>query len=272
MKKAIIPIILFSLLIGLPIYTEWNKDQKLNKEIESSLGNINISKKQSDEQTGYIIVEDVKAYFSQEILNRKLQNKSKLSLSCTYLWQWGGVPNATISAQGLDYLHYFANSYLIGFKPFDTKSAWVPLYTLALRKRYEFDHIQYGGLTEVWQNSRQAYYFTRGDCEDHSIILADWLISMGLDARVVLGKYKGGGHAWVVLLMNGKEYLLEATGKRKTRSINDFPLAIMVRGYNPQYQFNRKQFWFNSGSTLTRRYSGDHWVLKSRYVNNSNSI
>ena len=128
------------------------------------------------------------------------------------------------------------------------------------------------GFADVWQNSRQAYYFTRGDCEDHAIILADWLISMGLDARVVIGKVDGGGHAWVVLLVDGKEYLLEATDKRKIRSLNNFQLARLVRGYSPEYQFNRKQFWFNAGRQLTTKYTGDHWVLKSRYVNYNNRI
>lgn len=89
---------------------------------------------------------------------------------------------------------------------------------------------------------------------------------MGLDARVVLGEVKGHGHAWVVLLIDGKEYLLEATDKKKRRSLNNFQLARMVRGYNPKYQFNRDQFWFNAGKAFTTQYSGNHWILKSRFV------
>ena len=93
---------------------------------------------------------------------------------------------------------------------------------------------------------------------------------MGLDARVVLGTLNGKGHAWVILLTDGKEYLLEATDKKKKRSLNSFQLARMVRGYNPVYQFNRDQFWFNAGNAVTNHYSGDHWILKSRYVNYNN--
>ena len=69
-------------------------------------------------------------------------------------------------------------------------------------------------MREIWQNSRQAYLHTRGDCEDHAIILADWLIALGHDARVVLGNHRGGGHAWVVLFQDGREMILEATSKK----------------------------------------------------------
>ena len=58
-----------------------------------------------------------------------------------------------------------------------------PLYTLAQRKRYQLDAKQYAGRSEVWQTSRQAFFYPRGDCEDHAIALADWLIEMGEDAR-----------------------------------------------------------------------------------------
>lgn len=250
----------------IPSSTEWDYDKEIKAKISSSLKTLDMNQDQSTEQAGYVKVKGVKDYFTEKDLHRILRNK-KQNLGKAYTWKWHGVPNATKSAQGLDRLHHFANSYLIGFEPFETKSVWVPLYTLTLRKHYEFDHIQYSGLADVWQNSRQAFYYTRGDCEDHSIILADWLISMGLDARVVLGKVNGKGHAWVILLKDGKEYLLEATSKRKLRSLNKFPLAPMVRGYNPEYQFNRDQFWFNDGNAFTTQYSGDHWKLKSRFVN-----
>ena len=260
-------LVLIILLIAPHLYTEWKYDRPIKRDIAFSLEKLDNNQNQSTEQAGYVKVNGVATCFTEEELHRILKNQKKNHAKGSYYWQWCGVPNATISAQGLDHLHHFANSYLIGFEPFETKSVWVPLYTLTLRKRYEFDRIQYSGLADVWQNSRQAFYYTRGDCEDHSIILADWLISMGLDARVVLGSLNGQGHAWVILIKDGKEYLLEATAKRKVRSLNSFPLARMIRGYNPQYQFNRDHFWLNAGNALTTRYSGNHWKLKSRYVN-----
>lgn len=252
------------------MYTEWKYDRQIKLQILSSLEKLDSNQNQSTDQAGYVKVKGVKHYFTEKDLHMILRNQKRNHGKSSYTWKWHGVSHATVSAQGLDRLHHFANSYLIGFRPFETKSVWVPLYTLTLRKHFEFDHIQHSGLVEVWQNSRQAFYYTRGDCEDHSIILADWLISMGLDARVVLGKLKGKGHAWVILVKDGKEYLLEATAKRKLRSLNSFQLARMVRGYNPEYQFNRDQFWFNAGNAFTTHYSGDHWILKSRYVNYNN--
>lgn len=142
----------------------------------------------------------------------------------------------------------------------------MPLYTLVLRKHYEFDHIQYSGLEDVWQNSKQAYYFIRGDCEDHAIILADWLISMGIDARVVIGTHKKTGHAWVIFFTDDKEYLLEPTSKRKTRTMGAIPPAALMVDYHPAYQFNRDRFWVYTGSLFTTRYSGPNWKMKSRFV------
>ena len=176
----------------------------------------------------------------------------------------------TGSAPGVDKLSYFANSFLIGFKPFDTDSVWQPLATLALRKNYVLDHILYGpGMAEIWQNSKQAYKYTRGDCEDHAIILADWLIAMGHDARVVLGKYNGGGHAWVVLFRDGKEYILEATSKQRPRGLKDLQLARLATKYQPVYQFDRKNFWVNSGSVYTTKYRDSKWQLRSTFSKSS---
>lgn len=267
MKSAILFIILIGLLVTPHLYTQWKYDRPIKQKIESSLDNLDMPRDQLSEQSGYVGVRGTGRKFTEKQLHDFLDYKPAKLIDGAYYWGYHGVRNATASALGIDRLHHFANSYLVGFEPFETQSVWVPLYALAIRKQYEYDRLQYSGLTDVWQNSRQAFFYTRGDCEDHSIILADWLISMGFDARVVLGEYNGGGHAWVVLLIEGKEYLLEATRKKKLRSLNDFKPAKLVNGYHPMCQFNRKQFWFNEGNKSTRRYTGNHWVLKSRFVN-----
>ena len=183
-----------------------------------------------------------------------------------YIWSGDKKTEFIGSAPGVDRMPYFAPSFLVGFKPFDTDSVWQPLATLALRKSYVLDHKLYGpNMSEIWQNSRQAYHYTRGDCEDHAIVLADWLIALGHDARVALGEYRGGGHAWVVLLYKGKEYILEATSKRRPRSVNDFILAAMATDYQPVYQFDRQRFWVNTGSKFTTRYRDAKWQLRSHF-------
>ncbi len=104
-----------------------------------------------------------------------------------------------------------------------------------------------------------------GDCEDHAIVLADWLIEMGFDARVALGKHQNDGHAWVVLVHEGKEFILEATQKSRLSTGTPYPLAATLPDYHPTAQFNRTAFWINTGSSLTTRYSGEHWVEQSHY-------
>jgi len=178
----------------------------------------------------------------------------------SYAWQIDGRDVAVI-AEGLDARHHFAPAYLVGYLPHAGVEPWVPLAVLASRKRYRFDHEAYGG-PDVWQTSRQAYHLPEGDCEDHAIALADWLIGLGLDARVALGTWRGGGHAWVVVLSGERTYLLEATHKQPTRAL---PLAAMMPDYRPGAMFDRERYWVNTGTTLTTDYRGPAWSLRSRF-------
>lgn len=59
---------------------------------------------------------------------------------------------------------------------------------------------------DVWQTSQGAFLKGKGDCEDHAVILADPLIDIGLDARVVLGDYRGRGHAWKITSIYHSHY------------------------------------------------------------------
>lgn len=185
--------------------------------------------------------------------------------SAFYVYRLYGVEAAAASAQGLDRAHHFVNAYLEGYSPFAADNVFVPLSVLARKKTYMLDQLNHGG-EEVWQTSRQAYWFTRGDCEDHAIALADWLIDMGEDARVALGSHRGGGHAWVVLIKDGREYILEATRKSGLSGLKRYPLAALQPDYQPHYQFNRSRFWHNTGSPATTDYRGSHWQEKSHFA------
>ena len=240
--------------------------QEINGNILESLQGFDSSLNQKQIQSGYVNVRGSAMRFSDDELNRYMQQVPLEQKYLFYTWHWDGIREATASAIGLDSNSYFANSYLIGFKPFDTDSVWKPLYTLALRKKYEFDHILHNGLQEVWQNSRQAYFHTRGDCEDHAIILADWLIELGYTARVALGEWNNQGHAWVVLFHNGQEYVLESTSKHKPNKLSDFIYADSAIDYHPTYQFDRSGFWVNSGSKYTTSYGDEKWQLRSNFV------
>ncbi|MGL6162030.1 transglutaminase domain-containing protein [Microbulbifer sp.] len=219
-----------------------------------------------DSQRGVVRVQGSSRPLTEKFVQQSVAKRSPEQSAYVSIWHWQGIREAAASARGLDSEHHFANSYLVGFKPFKTKQLWVPLYTLAMRKEYQYDHLQYAGLADIWQTSRQAYYQKRGDCEDHAILLADWLIELGVDARVAMGTHNGEGHAWVVAIVGNKEYLLEATSKRRETSWQAMPLAELAEGYDVEFQFNRYFFWAKKDSRPTRKYRGSHWIKKSQFI------
>ena len=170
-----------------------------------------------------------------------------------------------MSASGVDGKQKLVNVYLEGYEPFPVDNVMIPLLVLSQRKSYQLDSVHYFGRQDVWQSSRQAYLYSRGDCEDHALILADWLIAMGEDARVVVGSWNGEGHAWVTLFKDGQEYLLEATKKSGLGRNKPYPLAKLHTGYVPEYMFNDRYFWVNTGTKYTPRFAEIVWEKRSRF-------
>ena len=134
-----------------------------------------------------------------------------------------------------------------------------------MRMKHKRDDKLFNSKMDLWQTSQGAFIRGRGDCEDHSVIFADWLIDMGLDARVVLGDYKGRGHAWVVVLDDDKFFLLEPTSKHKSRRWRHYPLARRITDYHPRIMFNQDTYWVNTGSKFTTNYMSDTWKIASYY-------
>jgi hypothetical protein len=205
--------------------------------------------------------------WSDEYIQQLLKPLYDKSGSVTFTYNH--TETVAMSAQGVNRSHFLVNAFLEGYQPFTVENVMMPLYVLAQRKTYMLDSIQYSGREEVWQSSREAFLFPRGDCEDHALALADWLIAMNEDARVVLGDMDGNGHAWVVLFKNGKEYLLEATRKNRLERNKPYPLTMLYPDYHPTFMFNRHGFWMNTGSKYTIDYSGKHWQKTSEYSNES---
>jgi len=201
---------------------------------------------------------------------RSTLERVKMEREDSYLiWTFKGLEGVSSTAMGTDRQHHFVNAFLEGYRPFWVDHPWMPLYAIAMRLKYQPDAQQYAGLQDVWQTSRQAFVNTRGDCEDHAILLADWLIGCGIEAKVVVGKIPTGGHAWVVAFMDGEEFLLEATSKRKRRQWSHYPLASLASGYTPTIMFDRESFWMYTGPPGLRSYSGDHWEKRSRFYRGS---
>lgn len=168
------------------------------------------------------------------------------------------------SKLGLDFKHHFQNCFLVGYRPFDVSETWMPHQVLTMRLKYQLDKDNFAGYQEIWLSSYEVFQRGRGDCEDHAIALADWLIDMGQDARVVTGTHDGGGHAWVVVIRDTGTFLLEATSKRRQRLFSSYPLASLAKGYSPTAMFNREYYWINKKPELTSEYTGSHWVKNGR--------
>ena len=185
------------------------------------------------------------------------------------VWNFEKGKTVAITAPDTKGNHHFTNAYLVGYEPFKTKHLWVPLYVIAERMQYLPDKLKGMGLVDLWQTSKQAFWRGRGDCEDHAVALADWLIEMGEDARVVMGTHKGGDHAWVVLFKESGEYVIEATDKRRYNDWTYYPRAEFATDYQPKFMFTRDDFWANAGNPFTVKYSGKSWELRSNYSRES---
>ncbi|WP_053094215.1 transglutaminase-like cysteine peptidase [Cellvibrio sp. pealriver] len=218
---------------------------------------------------GEVVINQTQFHYTSEQLSGLIQRydpnpRNPAPIGGVYFFHLNGIKNATAIAPGLDQRAHIVNAFLEGFSPFAVDNVWMPLYVIAKRKHYMLDSLNYGK-EELWQTSRQAFFMPHGDCEDHAIVLADWLIDMGFDARVALGKHQSDGHAWVVLVHEGKEFILEATQKSRLSTGTPYPLAATLPDYHPTAQFNRTAFWINTGSSFTTRYTGAHWVEQSHY-------
>jgi len=245
------------------------KRDTLSNSQEYAKTQARLTQSQAKLQNGYLISDYDNEKFHSKDLAHAISLIPNGQAGTNYLWQDRAGNAFAYAAMGIDRNHYFANSYLVGYEPYKTNKIWQPLVTLALRKTYQFDHDQHGPTwRDVWQNSRQAYFYSHGDCEDHAILLADWLISMNYDARVAIGRVPSGGHAWVILFHDGKEYLLESTSKRRPRSIGDFKLAKYAPDYQPEFLFNRQHFWVNTGTKLTTSYSDSKWKKTAMFIAN----
>ncbi len=114
---------------------------------------------------------------------------------------------------------------------------------------------------DCWQTAVETQNILRGDCEDSSIYLADWLTSAGFDARVALGRYGDlGGHAWCVVRLDDREYLLESTEGRPDPE-NPPLVGLVGSRYVPEVQFDRKAIYVRA--VQKRDWGSDYWNTKA---------
>ncbi len=96
---------------------------------------------------------------------------------------------------------------------------------------YVSDKEQFGQ-NDYWQPPEEFEKGKKGDCEDFALWTWRQLLSLGYDARFVVGscgRY-GSGHAWIEYFHDGKCYLVESLASR----VGTFPRLSTVR-YLPQF-------------------------------------
>lgn len=110
---------------------------------------------------------------------------------------------------------------------------------------------------DAWQSASETHKLARGDCEDSALLLADWLLARGFEARVALGRdARRADHAWVVVRLEGEDYLLEPTGD--TTGGRKAPLLSEVgSGYVPEILFDRDAIYTREDPTAS--WKGDFW-------------
>lgn len=69
--------------------------------------------------------------------------------------------------------------------------------------------IEQFGRPDWWLPPEEFERMKKGDCEDYSLYAWRQLSNMGYSARFVVGRTREGGHAWVNLEKDGKQYLVE---------------------------------------------------------------
>lgn len=173
-----------------------------------------------------------------------------------------------VVATGTDGKFHYVNEFLTGYSPpavfsrnytriHELFTIWTAVHSHC---SYTKDPGERRSQTDRWQMAAETQRIQQGDCEDSSIFLADWLTSRGFKARVALGRYGDiGGHAWVVVQLGDKDYLLESTEGRPDPENPPFVSKVGAR-YLPEILFDR--FTIYSPRNPSQKWGGDYWSPK----------
>ena len=163
----------------------------------------------------------------------------------------------------------YVNEYLTGYAPpciFDDEGEKLhQMYTIwnavVSDCVYQTDATELSPNRDSWQTAIETLSLGHGDCEDSSILLADWLISRGFQVRVALGRYGDlGQHAWCVVKLEGVDYLLESTEGAPNPNKPPYVSDVGSR-YVPETLFDRDSLYVRANPGA--RFDGDYWSSKN---------
>jgi hypothetical protein len=165
--------------------------------------------------------------------------------------------------------YHFVNDFLIGFHPpalfppsqtklDEMRTIWQGVWNSTDYTRDDRGDTSLG--RDAWQTGAETLMRGGGDCDDLSILLADWLIARGFEARVALGDWDGEPHAWVVVLLEQKTYILEATAEPPASAGEIATAATVAARYIPEMMFDREACYYWPDKNL--RFNGAYWSTK----------
>ena len=187
-----------------------------------------------------------------------------LNLECTKC----GLDYGVVSPDERGQFRY-ANEFLTGYHPptyyASDSSRLHEMFTIwsAVVASYDYTRDTSPSMPtrDSWQTSLETMVRGKGDCEDSSILLADWLITRGFDVRVALGRYGDiGQHAWCVVRIDNVDYLLEST--EGPPNIDKLPFVNEVGArYVPETLFDRDNIYVRAKPR--ERFDGNYWAGKN---------
>jgi len=155
---------------------------------------------------------------------------------------------------------FFTNGFFLSYAPFIPSN----IFNISshLSKHYKHSIKKFKPFIYM-QTSKEAYRSRNANAEENALVMADWLIRLGYDARVVVGTFKNKPHAWVVMKNMQNYYILDATNRGNRKH---YPLAATLPNYHPRYMYNQKYIWKNKGSSFTTRYDSANWEKKYKFI------
>lgn len=125
--------------------------------------------------------------------------------------------------------------------------------------RYELD-LPGDRQGEAWKLPSETWRTAAGDCEDTSLLLADALISVGIEARVAVGwNVHIGQHAWCVARIGDRQWVLESTLQLRDGELPELrSVAEAAEEYQPEQLFDRERLYFREDGQI-RAGCADYW-------------
>lgn len=140
----------------------------------------------------------------------------------------------------------------------------------AILDRCDYEYDSSSG-RDIWKLPEQTWGEREGDCEDTTILLVDALISSGYEARVAFGLWQGSGHAWAVVKVEDRQYILETT-MFHTGAVGMRRIIKVGNDYIAHGAFDRDSIYLrrNAAHMSTLNYFSDAYWMPLK-VNDANS-